>query len=260
MMMGYPGTMTTITDYIYIKPGQACNLKPANRIIEAKTPMQIIQSIQNRIYEIRGERVMLDVDLASLYEVPTKVFNQAVKRNQKRFPPDFMFQLTNEEFDRIKHFSEEVSNYSLRSHFVTSKNGRGGTRYLPYAFTEQGVAMLSGILNSERAISMNIAIMRAFVDIRRILIQDSDLKEQLRLLKERIGEHDTQLNQIYDALENLLDEKAAERKWKERERIGFKKSWRNSYVFLLIGYCKISVYENIFTPSAAQNPDGGWVE
>ncbi len=209
--------------YIH-QTGAGLQLETGNQNHRCKTPMQIIRSIQNRIYEIRGDRVMLDVDLASLYEVPTKVFNQAVKRNQKRFPPDFMFQLTNEEFDRIKHFSEEVSNYSLRSHFVTSKNGRGGTRYLPYAFTEQGVAMLSGILNSERAISMNIAIMRAFVDIRRVLLQDADLKEQLALLKERMGEHDVQLNQIYDALENLLDEKAAERKWDERETIGFKKS------------------------------------
>ena len=93
----------------------------------------------------------------------------------------------------------------------------------PYAFTEQGVAMLSGILNSDKAITMNIAIMRAFVEVRRVLLQQSDLKEQLKQIKERIGGHDVQLNQIYDALENLLDEKAAQRKWEERERIGFKK-------------------------------------
>ena len=223
--MGYPGTMITITDYTYIKPGQGCNLKPVIRIIEVKTPMQIIQSIQNRIYEIRGERVMLDVDLAALYEVEIKVFNQAVKRNGSRFPADFMFQLTKDEYDRITYLVETGATDSLRSQFVTLKTRRGQHRkYLPYAFTEQGVAMLSGILNSERAISMNIAIMRAFVEIRRLLLQDADLKEQLTLLKERMGEHDVQLNQIYDALENLLDEKAAVRKWEERERIGFKKS------------------------------------
>ena len=110
----------------------------------------------------------------------------------------------------------------LRLQNETSK-GRGGTRYLPYAFTEQGVAMLSGILNSDKAINMNIAIMRAFVEIRRIIFRQNDLKEQMREIKERLGEHDAQLNHIYDAMENLLDEKAAERKWDDRERIGFKR-------------------------------------
>ena len=104
---------------------------------------------------------------------------------------------------------------------MTSSKKHGGSRYLPYAFTEQGIAMLSGVLNSDKAIQMNIAIMRAFVAIRKILIQDSDLKVQLQEIKERLGEHDAQLNQIYDAMENLLDEKAAERKWSERARIGF---------------------------------------
>ena len=94
---------------------------------------------------------------------------------------------------------------------------------MPYAFTEQGVAMLSGILNSNKAISMNISIMRAFVEIRKIIFKQLDLKEQLKEIKDRLGEHDTQLTQIYDAMENLLDEKAAQRKWDDRERIGFKK-------------------------------------
>jgi len=186
--------------------------------------MNIIQSIQNRIYEIRGERVMLDRDLAALYETETKALNLAVKRNIKRFPGDFMFRLTQNEFDSLR-FQIETSKKSsnpLRLQNETSK-GRGGTRYLPYAFTEQGVAMLSGILNSDRAINMNIAIMRAFVEVRRVLLQQSDMKEQLKQIKDRIGGHDVQLNQIYDALENLIDEKAAQRKWEERERIGFKK-------------------------------------
>ena len=94
---------------------------------------------------------------------------------------------------------------------------------MPYAFTEQGVAMLSGILNSDKAINMNIAIMRAFVEIRRLALQQNDWKEQLAELRSRLGEHDVQLNSIYDALENLLDEKAAAKKWEERETIGFKK-------------------------------------
>ena len=185
--------------------------------------MEIIRSIQNRIYEIRGERVMLDRDLADLYETETKALNLAVKRNIKRFPGDFMFQLTKEEFDALR-FQIETSKSGgmLRLQNETS-NGRGGTRYLPYAFTEQGVAMLSGILNSDKAINMNIAIMRAFVEIRRIIFRQNDLKEQMREIKERLGEHDTQLNHIYDALENLLDEKAAQRKWDDRDRIGFKK-------------------------------------
>jgi phage regulator Rha-like protein len=105
----------------------------------------------------------------------------------------------------------------------TLKSGRGRhSKYLPYAFTEQGGAMLSGVLNSEKAINMNIAIMRAFIEIRRILFRQNDLKQQLKEIKERLGEHDTQLNHIYDAMENLLDERAAQRKWDDRERIGFK--------------------------------------
>jgi phage regulator Rha-like protein len=186
--------------------------------------MQIIQSIQNRIYEIRGERVMLDRDLATLYGTETKALNLAVKRNIKRFPKDFMFQLTKEEFESLRFQIEtlEKSDKPLRLQNETSK-GRGGTRYLPYAFTEQGVAMLSGILNSDRAINMNIAIMRAFVEVRKVLLRQNDLKEQLKEIKARLGEHDAQLNQIYDAMENLLDEKAAQKKWNDRERIGFKK-------------------------------------
>ena len=185
--------------------------------------MQIIRSIQNRIYEIRGERVMMDRDLAILYETETKALNLAVKRNIKRFPKDFMFRLTKEEFEGLRFQFETLEKSNpLRLQIETSK-GRGGTRYLPYAFTEQGVAMLSGILNSDKAINMNIAIMRAFVEIRRIASQQIDIKEQFKEIKERLGEHDVQLNQIYDAIENLLDEKAAQRKWDDRERIGFRK-------------------------------------
>jgi len=186
--------------------------------------MRIIKSIQNRIYEIRGERVLLDFDLAALYEVPTKVLNQAVKRNIKRFPKDFMFRLTSDErqemWSQIVTTSEEQT--SMRSQFVTASQNKRNTKTTPYAFTEQGVAMLSGILNSDKAIAMNIAIMRAFVEVRKILIQETDLRIQLNEIRERLGEHDTQLNAIYDAMENLLDEKAAQKKFEERKKIGFK--------------------------------------
>jgi hypothetical protein len=139
---------------------------------------------------------MLDRDLAALYETETKALNLAVKRNIKRFPQDFMFQLTKQEFDDLRSQIETLENgNSLRLQNETSKS-RGGTRYLPYAFTEQGVSMLSGILNSDKAINMNIAIMRAFVAIRKILIQGNDLKLQLQAIKDHIGEHDAQLNQI----------------------------------------------------------------
>lgn len=186
--------------------------------------MQIIRSIQNRIYEIHGERVMLDRDLATLYEIETKFLNLAVRRNIKRFPSDFMFQLTQNEWENLRPqiATLESQNNSLRLQIATS-NKRGGTRYLPYAFTEQGVAMLSGILNSDKAINMNIAIIRAFVEIRRLTLQQIDFTEQLKEIKNRLGNHDARLSEIYDALENLLDEKAAQRKWDERERIGFKK-------------------------------------
>lgn len=184
--------------------------------------MQIIQSIQNRIYEIRGERVILDRDLAALYEVETRVLNQSVKRNIKRFPRDFMFQLTKEEFEDLR-FQIETIEKSMSSQIVMTYPNRRPNSALPYAFTEQGVAMLSGILNSDKAISMNISIMRAFVEIRKVLLRENDLKEQMKQIREQLGEHDAQLNKIYDAMENLLDEKASQRKWNDRERIGFKK-------------------------------------
>jgi hypothetical protein len=197
--------------------------------------MEIIKSIQNRIYELRGERVMLDFDLAELYEVATKVLNQSVKRNIKRFPEDFMFRLESPEWEQLQpQILTAPKDFVLRSQIVTSKTprdlkppsltlkGSGGVRYLPYAFTEQGVAMLSGILNSDKAIQMNITIMRAFVESRRLAFQNMDLRTQLKEIKEVLEVHDNQLNQIYDAMENLLDEKAAQRKWDERERIGFK--------------------------------------
>ena len=186
--------------------------------------MEIIQSVQNRIYQIRGQRVILDKDIAFLYEIETKVLNQAVNRNIKRFPLDFMFQLTKEEVELLRLQKNQVNDMTPNLRFqieTSSYTDWGGTRYLPHAFTEQGVAMLSGIINSKKAIQMNIAIMRAFVELRRILLIKSDFKLQLDLIKDRLSGYDAQLNQIYDAIENIMDETVAKNKWDNRTRIGF---------------------------------------
>lgn len=132
---------------------------------------------------------MLDSELAELYQVPTKVFNQAVSRNRNRFPEDFMFQLTVEEDE------------SLRSQIVTSKAGRGGRRYRPYVFTEQGVAMLSTVLNSERAVQVNIAIMRAFVRLREMLDSNKELATKLNELEKK---YDTQFAVVFQAIRKLM--------------------------------------------------------
>ena len=124
------------------------------------------------IYVIRDQKVMLDSDLADLYEVKTKVLNQAIKRNIARFPQDFMFQLTSEECD------------SLRSQIVTSKKGKGGRRYLPYVFTENGVAMLSSVLSSEKAIQINVSIMRIFTRLRSFLLLEKDLSDRVTKLEQ----------------------------------------------------------------------------
>ena len=171
-----------------------------------------LQIIQQKIYEIRNQKVILDFDLAALYEVENKRLKEAVRRNIDRFPSDFMFEITREEYK------------FLRTQFAALETGRGKySKFNPFAFTEQGVAMLSSVLNSDKAIKMNIAIVRAFVAIRRIALWQSDLKEQLQEIQQRLLEHDVQLSGIYDSIENLLDAKADERKWEDREKIGFKK-------------------------------------
>lgn len=165
---------------------------------------------------------MLDRDLATLYETETKTLNLAVKRNLARFPEDFMFRITKLELAEIKtQYIDNEGDKNLRFQIETSSLW-GGSRYLPYAFTEQGVAMLSGVLHSPKAVSMHINIMRAFVEIRRVLGSQHDIREQLKEIKEKIANHEIQLNQIYDAMENLLDEKAEAKKWDDRERIGFR--------------------------------------
>jgi hypothetical protein len=165
-----------------------------------------LEKIQTKIYEIRGQKVMLDFDLAELYETETKYLKRTVKANIRRFPPDFMFEITKLEYD------------SLRCNFSTS-NSRGGIRYMPYAFTEQGVAMLSGILNSEKAIEVNIAIMRAFVFMRQYALTHKDLTEKLQELENR---YDKQFKDIYDAINFLLQKDNQETEQKQRKRIGYK--------------------------------------
>ena len=159
------------------------------------------ERIEKSILLIREQKVMLDRDLAELYDVTTKVLIQAVKRNIERFPEDFMFQLTREEFD------------NLRSQFVTSS--WGGRRYPPYAFSEQGIAMLSGVLKSKRAIHVNIEIMRAFVKLREMLASNKDLARKLNTLERK---HDTQFRVVFDAIRQLMASPE-----KPKRKIGFKR-------------------------------------
>jgi len=168
-------------------------------------PMEVVKS---RIYLIRGHKVLLDSDLAELYGVGTKVLNQAVKRNLNRFPEDFMFQISAEEFDGWD---------SLRSQFVTLKGGRGSHRkYLPYAFTEQGIAMLSSVLNSARAVQVNIAIMRAFVQMRELALSNRELARKIDELEKKHARHDQQFVVVFDAIRQLMT--PAEKKGR---KIGF---------------------------------------
>jgi len=167
--------------------------------------------IEKKIFLIRGQKVMLDSDLAKLYKVSTKRLNEQVRRNLKRFPLDFMFQLNDEEYKILK--SQNVIS-SLRSQFATSK--RGGRRYLPYVFTEQGVAMLSSVLHSDRAIQVNIAIMRVFVKLREILSTHKELAHKLEQLERKIEKHDTEIKTIFEAIRQLMSPST-----KSKRPIGF---------------------------------------
>jgi hypothetical protein len=158
------------------------------------------ERIEQKILFIRGQKVILDYDLAGLYRVETKYLKRQVKRNRKRFPEDFMFQLTRNE--------------NLRCQNVTSSYG--GRRYLPYAFTEQGVAMLSSILNSDRAIEVNIAIMRVFVRLRQILATHKELAAKLNELETKVGGHSSQISQIFTAIRHLMNPPV-----KKQRKIGF---------------------------------------
>jgi len=163
------------------------------------------ENILSRIYVIRGEKVMLDRDLAELYGVETKVFNQQVKRNLNRFPEDFMFQLSKDEFGILK------------SQFVTSS--WGGTRKLPFAFSEQGVAMLSSVLNSERAIKTNIQIIRLFTKMRKLILSQKHLYDKIVNIEKRVDIHDGQITGLFELIEKSQEIKPAPRK-----KIGFKRT------------------------------------
>jgi phage regulator Rha-like protein len=206
-----------------------------------------LQVIRQKIYEIRGQKVMLDFDLAELYGVETRAFNQAVKRNIERFPEDFMFQLTVKEWRRsqvVTSSDEEIpidnqsdanpstnvmsSMQEMMSQSVISSQKKRKLSSLPYAFTEHGVSMLASVLRSEKAVQMSIAIVRAFIALKEYAAKRDGLELQIRAILDRLEDHDAQLNSIYSAIENLLSEKAEKKaeelRWRERERIGYKQS------------------------------------
>lgn len=163
-----------------------------------------IQLLQKKIHVIRGHRVMLSHDLAELYQVSTKRLNEQVRRNSSRFPSDFMFQLIDDEYE------------NLRSQIATSSLSYGGRRYLPYAFTEQGIAMLSSVLSSDRAIQVNISIMRAFVQMRQLIQGRDELKRNFEKLERKVGEHDESIRAIFEAIRQIMSPSE-----KTKRRIGF---------------------------------------
>ena len=173
-----------------------------------------VEVIATRILELRGRKVMLDRDLAKLYGVEVKRLNEQVKRNMKRFPGDFMFQVTKEEIDSLR--LQDVTSNS-RSQFATLKQGQN-IKYLPYVFTEQGVAMLSSVLNSERAIQVNILIMRAFTKLREILLTHKELAAKIEALEKKYAKHDETIKGIFEAIKQLLESPPV----KEKRIIGFR--------------------------------------
>ncbi len=190
-------------------------MSTADQSVSGETSAALIpaERIQSRIFFIRGEKVILDVALAELYGVETKALNQAVRRNQDRFPADFMFQLTAQESDLVLRSQIVTSkgkiddkllakNDILRSQIVTSKRvGGGGRRYWPYAFTEQGVAMLSSVLHTPRAVQVNIAIVRTFVRLRQLIATHADLARKLADLE---NHYDEQFKVVFDAIRELM--------------------------------------------------------
>ena len=168
-----------------------------------------LEVIQNKIFEIRGNKVMLDFDLALLYNVETRILKQAVRRNISRFPEDFMFELSKLEYD------------SSRSQFVTMNKGRGSNlKYLPSVFTEHGVLMLSSVLNSDKAIQTNIQIMRIFTKVRQMLLDTTDLKIDILQIQKKLENHDKNIELVFSYLDELTDKKENE---KPRTKIGYKK-------------------------------------
>ncbi|KRD62894.1 DNA-binding protein [Flavobacterium sp. Root935] len=167
------------------------------------------ETISNKIYFIRGQKVMLDSDLASLYEVETKRLNEQVKRNLSRFPSDFMFQLT------------EIEYNSSRSQIATLKNGRGSNlKYLPFAFTEHGILMLSSVLKSDKAIQTNIQIMRIFTKVRQMLLDTTEIKVDILQIQKKLENHDKNIELVFSYLDELTEKKEDQ---SERVKIGYKK-------------------------------------
>lgn len=199
----------------------------------------IILPISQKIYEIREQKVMLDFDLAELYGVETKYLKRAVNRNIERFPSDFMFQLSRKEHNTILRSqfvslrlqnagNEQHPNLRCKIGTSSSQNAKneananyGGKRYLPYAFTEQGVAMLSGVINSPTAIAVNITIMRVFMEMRKLFLNHKDLLVKVGELAEKVGEHDQYIKTLYDYLKSFDDEQKRRKEWENRRPIGF---------------------------------------
>jgi hypothetical protein len=180
-----------------------------------------IQRIAQSIYLLRAQKVMLDTDLAALYDVETRVLNQTVKRNAARFPDDFMFRLSVEEVGFLRSQIVILNRQGVDKKRVTTTSSQivmssRGVRYRPYAFTEQGVAMLSSILKSERAVKVNIAIMRAFVKLRETLETNRELARKFAELEKRVGKHDAKIDAILEAIRQLVAPPA-----KPRREIGF---------------------------------------
>ncbi len=195
----------TISNLLY-----TMRLKSHEGVPLSNTSLIPIERIEKAIYLIRGEKVMLDRDLANLYGVSTKVFNQAVKRHRDRFPPDFMFQLT---IGEAREWWLAVNANRLRSQTVTLKRGQH-LKHRPYAFTEHGILMLSSVLNSERAIQVNIEIMRAFVKLRQMLASNAELSRRLDELE---STYDHQFKVVFDAIRKLMSPPV-----RDRKEIGFR--------------------------------------
>ena len=206
----------------------------------AKAKKEIVKIIPDeiiirKIYLLRGQKVMLDFDIAALYQVETKRLNEQVKRNIDRFPNDFMFSVTTKEWQNMRSqiataSSEDIDNQSneiMRSQIATASQTKRNTSVTPYAFTEHGITMLASVLKSDRAVQMSIAVVRAFIELKKVAVNYAEVAKQVEFLKDRISEHDVQLGAIYDALEHLMDKKTEEKikkiDWAERQRIGFKK-------------------------------------
>ncbi|MEO8172061.1 MAG: ORF6N domain-containing protein [Sediminibacterium sp.] len=175
--------------------------------------------IQQKIFEIRGEKVMLDFDLAALYSVETKRLNEQVKRNITRFPADFMFQLTEIEWAAVQRQPGFYASLN-RSQIATGSTRNRNKQYLPYAFSEHGATMLASVLRSETAIAVNIIIVRAFIALRHMSVKYKEIAERLSQLE---TSNQKQFDEIYQALNYLIDKKQKEEHFSKRERIGFKK-------------------------------------